>query len=236
MRLLEENLRRCFTNLSGKGAFHPVNNAKMKEMYELQLQAYQNQLEILRSANEDYRTLRHDMKHHIVMLTDFIYKGENEKALEYLGKISSYAAGNRGYVETGNSGIDSLINYMAAKIKKASGQVLADIYLPPGLAVDNFDMSVILGNLLLNACEAMENCPQKELTIVLRYNRGILLICIENTYDGILEEKNGKIVTRKEDASRHGVGLASVRRAVRKYDGNIKIHSDERRFRVEAVL
>ena len=71
-------------------------------MYELQLQAYQNQLEILRSANEDYRTLRHDMKHHIVMLTDFIYKGENEKALEYLGKISSYAAGNRGYVETGN--------------------------------------------------------------------------------------------------------------------------------------
>ena len=97
-----------------------MNNAKMKEMYELQLQAYQNQLEILRSANEDYRTLRHDMKHHIVMLTDFIYKGENEKALEYLGKISSYAAGNRGYVETGNSGIDSLINYMAAKIKKAS--------------------------------------------------------------------------------------------------------------------
>ena len=99
----------------------------MKEMYELQLQAYQNQLEIMRSANEAYRTLRHDMKHHIVMLTDFIYKGENEKALEYLGKISSYAAGNRGYVETGNSGIDSLINYMAAKIKKASGQVLADI-------------------------------------------------------------------------------------------------------------
>ena len=190
----------------------------------------------MRSANEAYRTLHHDVKHHIVMLADFINKGENENALQYLRKISGYAGGHDGFIETGNTGIDSIINYMAAKVTRVSGQVFADIYIPPGLAVDNFDMSVILGNLLLNACEAMENCPQKELTIVLRYNRGILLICIENTYDGILEERNGKLVTRKEDASSHGVGLASVRRAVRKYDGNVKIHSDERRFRVEAVL
>ena len=63
-----------------------------------------------------------------------------------------------------------------------------------------------------------------------------MLICIENTYDGILKERDGKIVTRKEDASRHGMGLSSVRSAVKKYDGNIKIFSDEKKFRVEAVL
>lgn len=213
-----------------------MNNAKMKEMYELQLRAYQNQLQLMRDANEAYRILHHDMKHHIVMLTDFLHKGENENALQYLGKISGYAGGHKDYIETGNAGIDSIINYMAEKVLSGSGQVLADIYVPPGLAVDNFDMSVILGNLLLNAWEAMENCTKKELAIIVKYGRGILLICIENTYDGILEEKDGKIVSRKEDASNHGLGLASVRQAVRKYDGNIKIHSDENRFRVEAVL
>lgn len=222
--------------LKKKGAYYPVNNAKMREMYELQIQAYQYQLEVMKNANEAYRTLRHDMKHHIVMLTDFIHKGENENALKYLGKLSGYTGGHKGYIETGNTGIDSIINYMAAKVQGFSGQVLADIYIPPGLAVDNFDMSIILGNLLLNACEAMENCTRKELAIALKYGRGILLICIENTYDGILEEKDGKIITRKEDASNHGLGLASVRRAVRKYDGNIKIQSDENKFRVEAVL
>lgn len=213
-----------------------MNNVKLKEIFELQFRAYQNQLQIMKDANEAYRTLHHDMKHHIVMLADFINKGENENALQYLRKISGYAGGHGGFIETGNTGIDSIINYMAAKVTRVSGQVFADIYIPPGLAVDNFDMSIILGNLLLNACEAMENCTRKELAIILKYGRGILLICIENTYDGILKKRDGKIITRKGDAKGHGQGLSSVRRVVRKYDGSMKVDSDENRFRVEAVL
>lgn len=213
-----------------------MNNTKIKEIYEFQLKAYQNQLEILRKANKDYRNLRHDIKHHVIMLTDFIYKGENENALEYLEKISGYMGGWRDYIETGNTGIDSIINYMTAKAEGISGRVLTDIFIPPDLAVDNFDISIILGNLLLNAYEAIENCSERELAVVLRYGRGVLLICVENTYDGFLAEKDGRIVTRKADAANHGMGLDSVKRAVKKYDGNVKICFDERKFRVEALL
>ena len=76
--------------LSDKGASHPVNNAKMKEMYELQLQAYQNQLEILRSANEDYRTLRHDMKHHMNELKILAGQSHAGKIQEYIDSMEEF--------------------------------------------------------------------------------------------------------------------------------------------------
>ena len=213
-----------------------MNNAKAIEMYELQIKAYQNQLKILKDANEGYRTIRHDMKHHMIILADYIDKGENEKALEYLKRTENYVENFKNYVETGNAGIDSILNYMAGRAESISGQVMMDVHMVPDIAVDDFDMSCILGNLLMNACEAMDGCEQKKLEVFLSYDRGLLYLCIKNTYDGFLVQKNGKIVTRKKDSDSHGIGLASVRKAVRKYDGNMKIHFDKKEFWVDITM
>lgn len=213
-----------------------MNRKNMEKMYRLQLQMYRNQLDLMKEEHEACRTLRHDMKHHIVMLTDYIGRGESRKALEYLQKIDRHVKKSGDYIETGNAGIDSALNYMIGRLKEMGGRVSTDIRIEPGLSVDDFDISVILGNLLLNAGEAMEKCPIKELGISINYGRGLLRICIKNTYDGILMQEKGKIVTRKKDAANHGRGLASVRRTIKKYDGDMKIRFDEKEFQVDAVL
>lgn len=51
---------------------------KEEEMHRLQLVMYQNQLRIMQSANDVYVNLRHDMKHHMIMLSEYIDKNEQE--------------------------------------------------------------------------------------------------------------------------------------------------------------
>ena len=85
---------------------------KDDEMYRLQLAMYENQLQIMQSANDVYRIMRHDMKHHLFLIKDYIEKRENEKALQYLNKINNYVGNGNQYVETGNESIDSIFNYM----------------------------------------------------------------------------------------------------------------------------
>ena len=50
---------------------------KEDEMYKIQLAMAQNQLEIMRSSNDVYRNMQHDMKHHTRMLSGYIEKADN---------------------------------------------------------------------------------------------------------------------------------------------------------------
>lgn len=61
---------------------------KNEEIYELQLAMYQKQLEIMQGANDTYRILRHDLKHHMALLLDYIRQNENERAMQYLGRMT----------------------------------------------------------------------------------------------------------------------------------------------------
>ena len=49
------------------------------------------------------------------------------------------------------------------------------------------------------------------------------MISVENSYEGKLKKVKEGLRTTKEDTANHGIGLASVRRAARKYQGTVFI-------------
>lgn len=55
-----------------------------RELLEQEVRIYENQFAIIRQSQHNIRALKHDMKHHIKMLTDMVSEGENEAALKYL--------------------------------------------------------------------------------------------------------------------------------------------------------
>lgn len=61
---------------------------KNEKIYELQLAMYQKQLEIMQGADDTYRILWHDLKHHMALLLDYIRQNENERAMQYLGRMT----------------------------------------------------------------------------------------------------------------------------------------------------
>lgn len=209
---------------------------KDKELYRLQLVMYQNQLDIMQNANETYKMMRHDIKHHMMLLADYIKNGNKENALSYIDKIHKYIGSENKYVETGNKSIDSILNYVIEEIYKMGGVVNTNIKVVENMQIDDFDMNIILSNLLFNAYEALKKCERKKLTISMKYDRGILKINIVNTYDGIINFKQGKLVSTKTQAENHGIGIASVKKIVEKYGGEVKIEYSKEEFKVKVFL
>lgn len=207
-----------------------------KEIYRRQMQMYQRQLNVMQNTNDTYRTMRHDMKHHMNMISDYIDRGEYEKALEYLKKMNQYAGTDRKYIETGNECIDCVMNYAIPEIKKIGAAITIDTRAVQGIKVDDFDINMILSNLLRNSYEAMKKSREKELAILIQYDRGMINIRIKNTYNGNLNEKEGRFLTTKEDAASHGIGLISVRKVVEKYNENMEIQHTEEEFQVNILL
>lgn len=209
---------------------------KNEEMYRLQLSMYQKQLKLMQNANDAYKSMRHDMKQHLTMVTGYIQNDEKKKALEYMAKMGGYASQGNQYVRTGNAGIDSIFNYFIEEVNRSGGSIATDMKIPEGLPVDDFDMNVILSNLLLNACEAIQECGRKEIRAVMKFDRGILKISIENTYHGVIRTKEEEYLSTKQEKGEHGIGLGSARRAVEKYGGKMKVTHTEDRFKVDIFL
>lgn len=209
---------------------------KNEEMYRLQLSMYRKQLKLMQNANDAYKSMRHDMKQHLAMVTGYIQKDENEKALEYIAKMGGYAGQGNQYVRTGNEGIDSIFNYFVEEVNRSGGSIVTDMKIPEGLSVDDFDMNVILSNLLLNACEAIRECSRKEIRAVMKFDRGILKIHIENTYHGVVRQTEEGYLSTKKEKGEHGIGLASVRRTVEKYGGEMKVSHTEDWFKVDILM
>lgn len=101
------------------------------------------------------------------------------------------------------------------------------------------DISLILGNILENAVEAAErNESNKYVYLRMRFDRGNLIINLENTYKGtLIKGKTKKLITTKSDVENHGIGLESVYRTAEKYDGMIFIDDTRREyFLIRVVL
>ncbi len=202
----------------------------------LQLEIYRRRMEAMEDAGEADRILRHDLKHHLRMLSDYVHRGENGKALAYMEKISLRAGSARQYIETGNGGLDSILNYFMEETDRIGASAIMDVKMSQELFMDDFDINVILTNLLANACEAMQKSEKKELEVSMGCARGILTVTITNTYNGVLKKENGEIITTKDTPRGHGVGLASIRKTVEKYDGEMQIRYTPEEFKVKVLL
>lgn len=95
----------------------------------------------------------------------------------------------------------------------------AQLDLPESLPVDEIDMCLVLSNLLENALEAsLRTVPDRRLrvTAYLHAER-LLLIEVENAFDGEVMEKGG--VFRSSKRKGNGVGIRSVRHIAEKTGG-----------------
>lgn len=111
-----------------------------------------------------------------------------------------------------------------------------DIQIPKQLYNKNFNICVILGNLLENAIREASKSTEKYLSISVRVKKDILFILVENSYIGKIVKEENKFKTRQKDTSIHGIGLESVKQVVAKCSGDIKIEYTENHFAVQVLL
>ncbi|MDF2949447.1 MAG: hypothetical protein K0R07_1479 [Sedimentibacter sp.] len=210
---------------------------KMEKVLLLQQNmAYSKQLEVIAQSQENLKTFRHDVKNHVLLLKSLIEENDKQGASEYLESFIECIDNSIEFSKSGNSEIDSILNYKLNKAVSFGIKTNIKVNVPDKLNIRPFDLSVVLGNLLDNAIEAARYCEEKLIKISAELDRNVLYINVSNSFDGNLKYEGRKLITTKEDKENHGIGLGSVQQSLEKYNGAMEIHHRDKMFYVDVLI
>ena len=119
-----------------------------------------------------------------------------------------------------NRAADSVVGYYCALAKREGVPFCAKLDLPQVLPVDEMDLCLVLSNLLENAFEAsLRTAPARRKIAITAYVHAerLLLVEVENAFDGAVHEKSG--VFRSSKRRENGIGIQSVRHIAEKTGG-----------------
>ncbi|WP_066715887.1 sensor histidine kinase [Clostridium sp. Marseille-P299] len=207
-----------------------------KVLLKQQNEAYANQFNLIKESSENIRMLRHDMKNHIYTMQYMLQNDKKQELLHYLNHTYDYIDVSTEYINSGNVEVDSILNYKIYEAKKLGTTVEATVNISNNIKISSFDLNIILGNLLDNSIEALYKSNEKNLQIEMVLDRSVLYISIVNSFDGIIEKNNKKLLTTKKDFYDHGIGLTSVENVINKYNGKLDVDYNDKLFSVNILL
>lgn len=217
---------------------------------EKQIGSMQEHIAEMERIYSGIRSMKHDMKNTLsVVLRLATEKGEseNEELQAYLSELNNTFDSLDFRFKTGNSVIDTLLSMKYHEALRIVPDLHIDVkklLLPCDLAIQSYDLGVILGNALDNAIEACRKLTKKEpeaktfirLSSVRKDN--LLIFRIENSFDGTLKRKRqaGFPETDKTDKKVHGIGLANIKNTAEKYQGTMGYKTDGRVFILSVMI
>jgi sensor histidine kinase regulating citrate/malate metabolism len=101
------------------------------------------------------------------------------------------------------------------------------------------DICTIFGNALDNAIEyevQIDEITQRMIHVSVSKKSSFICILVENYYEKNTEDSSKFLKTSKKDDRFHGFGIRSIRYAVQKYGGYVKINVLDHWFRVEILI
>jgi|GEM_PF-5552273 len=204
------------------------------------LEAQKAHYPALIEMEQEIRTARHDLRHHINLFRELLTGGDTESLKSYLDMYSDYSDSQAATIRISYCGhyvTDMLLGMYSRFAERQGTAFLVQANISETLTVLDADLCVILSNLLENALEASAKLPKEKREIIVRIGekRGQLIILIENSFDGVLIKKHGRILSSKRN-NRQGVGLSSVKATVSRYGGNTEFYARKYRFYSEIYL
>lgn len=143
------------------------------------------------------------------------------------------------FSRSGNLPVDAVINYKNELAQKKGIKIYLQERIPIELPYRDSDLCIILGNLLDNSIEALENHEDihKEIFISIYFSKEKLKIEIKNPYTGnVRRNRNGAYLSNKTDKNNHGIGLKSVVEIVELYSGIMEIETIDSIFKVTIII
>lgn len=171
----------------------------------------------------------HEFKNTITVLKSLMAENQYEKMKEILNVQNMELVNNTNVFETGNRLINTILNtkYAEAREKGITFRfVLGDLSL---LKIDDRDCIVILTNILNNAIEASEKCPEdnRNLSIKAVIEEGQFIFACRNSF---VNDNNPEMKSKKKDVISHGYGLSNIKDAVNRNKGICYFEKEEKEF------
>lgn len=169
----------------------------------------------------------------LIVLKNQLENEDKEVAIQSIDKIIKNSCDVEAISNTGNKSIDAILNVKYTVAKEKGIEFFLKIFIPVELPIDQCDIAVVLGNALDNAIEATERCQHsvRKIEIIMGVKKESLVIVIKNPFEGSLKRnKNGNLLSTKDDFNKHGYGISSIKNVVGRYGGNVFIDEENGKF------
>lgn len=211
------------------------NYRLIEKQLELQLNHYNK----LAENREVLSEVIHDFKNHLNCIYN-LYKYEKKNELgNYIKNLISITDTEK-IIDTGNPVIDAVLSEKIDIADKMGIKLVRELYLPSNIEIKHTDLCIVLGNSLDNAIEACKRITDssipKEIKLYMNYRDKYMIIVVTNTCDKPPVKSGRFYKSSKPSPELHGLGLQSIDRTVKKYNGNMVIKYDNNLFELEIVM
>lgn len=195
---------------------YELNQTKLQLDRQLEYQA--NKYQQISTIYRNSRSLIHDMKKHFFFIQSCVDSKEYETIHPYIQESIQNIEQTHNRVNTGNLVIDAFVSNHMSIAEQENIEFLCDIQVfNNNIEIANYDLSIILGNLLdnsLNACRKIQMPASRQISVQIFTTNMELVIHIANSVGGTPIEN--------EISSQnlyHGFGTKNIENIAKKYMG-----------------
>lgn len=206
--------------------------AALNSVVVAQHQQYLQSRDAIDTANRTW----HDLKHQLTVIRAEL---DPQRRSAYLDDLEACVAAYSATYETGNPVLDTILT---TKAQYCLANEITFTCMADGSALGRIhpmDLATILGNALDNAIENVQllaDPEQRVVRVTISRVGTFVALQFDNHFDGTLHYEGDQLRTRKTDASRHGLGLKSIRHTANKYGGEVMVTNADNWFKLSVLL
>lgn len=185
---------------------------------------------------EEARRDRHDARQHYAILSSYLESGDTDGLRAYIGQLLQNKPADSAIAYCLNLTVNAVAVYYLDRAQSLGVRQNVRLELPEELPFAPGDLTVLFGNLLENACDALarQTEGEKTLSFVASYQNNTLLAAIDNSYNGTIRRRGEAFLSAKRPGD--GIGLHSAGQIACKYGGELRAEHDGHTFRVNVLL
>ncbi len=193
-----------------------INREHEAREIEAQRKLLENQLATEREFVIQARTRRHDLYHHIYLITDYLERGDVEGARAYLRQYQTELDSETMEAYCENAAANALLCHAARRCTRGSIPFTCKTAIPQTLSLTSPELVTVLGNVLENAWEASRRSDAPWISVTARTRGNALLLEVRNAVSGETKFEDELPLSTKPGG---GLGLKSVGRVLGKHGG-----------------
>jgi len=180
------------------------------------------------------KRIRHDSRHHNLIIADYAKKGDVTGLLSYLNEQKQEVEDNIFINYCENRTINSIFTVYAEKANMAHIKMSIKANVRNDIKIRDIDLTAILGNILDNAIHGCQQSGSLSpyINATVHIKSGKLVIAVENTCSEDVYFEEGIPKSKFKE----GIGIQSVFRSVNIYHGEIDFKCENHTFLCRVLI
>ena len=216
-----------------------IRALEVNKVMQMRMQLLEANYEQATRRYKEKAELLHDEKHHVDAIREMLDSGKVEDAIRYVSSVSHKISQSGNRIWSNHLFLDVVLNMKVQEAKDKLIDVEIRFDDMKDLAMQETDISVLFGNLLDNAIEAVEKIidPDHRWIKIFGERKGKLLVLnMSNPVGQDLRFDGKQLITSKSDRELHGFGMQSIQRIVERHHGEMDVTQQEEKFLLTLIL